>query len=278
MRLLPKPVGQVVSGTVFMQGRDLLALKESEMRLIRGELISMIFQDPMTSLNPIMSIGDQIMETLSLHNSELRSKREIDARVNEMLEMVGISAERRKEYPHQLSGGMKQRVVIAIALACEPELLIADEPTTALDVTIQAQVLSLMKDLKKKLGTSMILITHDLGVVARACDKVAIMYAGDIIESGTVVDIFGADEHHPYTRGLFGSIPNLEIRTDRLTPIDGKMPDPTGLPLGCSFSPRCPSCMPICRETRPEPIICGSHMRRCFLYGGAYIAQKEDAQ
>ena len=268
LRLLPEPVGQIVNGEIFLDGENLLEKKELEMQLIRGKKISMIFQDPMTSLNPIMTIGDQIYEALMLHNEHGRTKNEMYQRVDEVLELVGIPASRRNEYPHQFSGGMKQRVVIAIALACEPELLIADEPTTALDVTIQAQVLSLMRELKNKLETSMIMITHDLGIVAQTCDKVAVMYAGEIVESGSVLEIFANEKHHPYTDGLFGSIPSLKGKKERLKPIQGMMPDPSNLPEGCKFSPRCERCMGICREKEPPVYQDGTHRIKCFLYGG----------
>ena len=268
LRLLPEPVGQIVNGEIFLDGENLLEKKELEMQLIRGKKISMIFQDPMTSLNPIMTIGDQIYEALMLHNEHGRTKNEMYQRVDEVLELVGIPASRRNEYPHQFSGGMKQRVVIAIALACEPELLIADEPTTALDVTIQAQVLSLMRELKNKLETSMIMITHDLGIVAQTCDKVAVMYAGEIVESGSVLEIFANEKHHPYTDGLFGSIPSLKGKKERLKPIQGMMPDPSNLPEGCKFSPRCERCMGICREKDPPVYQDGTHRIKCFLYGG----------
>ncbi|NCB04194.1 MAG: ABC transporter ATP-binding protein, partial [Clostridia bacterium] len=266
LRLLPERTARILQGEILFHGQDLLKLSEHNMRRIRGEKISMIFQDPMTALNPILTVGDQIAEALILHNDTNRSHDEINAKVEEVLEMVGIPAFRKKDYPHQFSGGMKQRVVIAIALACEPELLIADEPTTALDVTIQAQVLAMMNELKTRLNTSMIMITHDLGIVAQTCDDVGIMYAGEIIEYGSVDDLFSGDVHHPYTIGLFGSIPNLEVDTDRLAPIDGLMPDPTDLPKGCKFSPRCPKCMEICKVKQPADFTQGKHRVSCHLY------------
>lgn len=268
LRLLPERTGRIEGGGIFFKDRNLLSLKEADMQTLRGELISMIFQDPMTSLNPTLTVGSQIAEALVLHNESNRSKAEIEARVDEVLELVGIPAFRKKEYPHQFSGGMKQRVVIAIALACEPELLIADEPTTALDVTIQAQVLAMMADLRDKLNTSMILITHDLGVVAQICDKVAVMYAGEIIEFGTLEDIFTSEDHHPYTLGLFHSLPNMQEDMDRLHPITGLMPDPTNLPAGCSFSPRCPRCMDLCCDQKPDAWHRGLHRISCHLFTG----------
>ncbi len=269
MRLLPQPVGKVVSGQILLQGQDIMALKEAEMRAIRGEVVSMIFQDPMTSLNPVMTVGDQIKESLLLHAAGQKDKAAIDRRVEEVLELVGIPAARKKEYPLQFSGGMRQRIVIAIALACEPQLLIADEPTTALDVTIQAQVLALMRQLKKRLQTSMIMITHDLGIVAQVCDKVAVVYAGEIVEYGTIEDIFTGERHHPYTQGLFGSIPSVGgVRERRLKPIEGLMPDPTDLPKGCPFSPRCAHCTERCREERPADFTEGTHRIKCHLYHG----------
>jgi peptide/nickel transport system ATP-binding protein len=266
MRLLPEKIGQITNGTIEFNGRNLLDLKEAEMRSIRGEMISMIFQDPMTALNPTLTVGYQIREALILHNETKRTKEQIEKRVEEVLELVGIPKFRKKDLPHQFSGGMKQRVVIAIALACEPDLLIADEPTTALDVTIQAQVLAMMAELKEKLNTSMILITHDLGIVAQICDKVAVMYAGEIIEYGVDRDIFLGDKHHPYTIGLFESIPNMEVETHRLKPIEGLMPDPTNLPSGCKFNPRCPQCMDICLSTEPAEYINGTHRISCHLF------------
>lgn len=262
MRLLPVPPAVVPSGEILFEGRDLRKLSPNEVRKVRGERISMIYQDPMTALNPIMTVGEQIVEMIRLH--EKMTAAEAHVRACEMPEMVGIPSERFGEYPHQFSGGMKQRVVIAIALACNPSLLIADEPTTALDVTVQAQVMEMMKKLKRELGTSMILITHDLGIVAETCDRVAIMYAGEIIESGTAEDIF---EHtrHPYTVGLFGSIPDLDEDRDRLQPIPGLMPDPTALPAGCNFAPRCPYRTDAC-EKQPVPAqhLSDTHTVRCI--------------
>ncbi|MBQ7785955.1 MAG: ABC transporter ATP-binding protein [Clostridia bacterium] len=267
MGLLPKRVGEICSGEILFEGRDLLKCTDADMRAIRGAHISMIFQDPMTSLNPTIKIGDQIAESIRLHQPTMK-KADVEKRVDEILEMVGIPAMRKSEYPHQFSGGMKQRVVIAIALSLEPQLLIADEPTTALDVTIQAQVLQMMGDLQRKLGTSTILITHDLGVVSQTCDRVAVMYAGEIVESGTAEDIFLGNKHHPYTEGLFGSLPDLNKETRRLSPIDGLMPDPADLPKGCKFNPRCPHCSEICRSVQPELIEENGHAIRCHMIHG----------
>jgi peptide/nickel transport system ATP-binding protein len=266
MRLLPKASGRIVGGRIELEGLDLLGLREEEMRDIRGSRISMIFQDPMTSLNPVMSVGDQVAEVLRYHDRDKGASAGIGDRVDELLGLVGISPKRKREFPHQFSGGMKQRIVIAIALACEPELLLADEPTTALDVTIQAQVLDLMEELRRKLDTSMILITHDLGVVAEMCDKVAIMYAGQIIEQGTARDIFEGAEHHPYTQGLFLSIPDLDKGSRRLSPIGGLMPDPTRLPEGCKFHPRCPKRMDACRIVEPSLGSASGHGIKCHLF------------
>ena len=265
LRLLQKGIGKILHGSIEFAGRDLLTLREEEMRVIRGNKISMIFQDPMTSLNPIIPVGDQILEVLRLHNYDKKSSERLNNRVDEILNLVGIPSQRKCEYPHQFSGGMKQRIVIAIALACEPELLLADEPTTALDVTIQAQVLNMMDNLKQRLDMSMILITHDLGVVAKTCDKVAIMYAGEIVESGTIEDIYEGKEHHPYTTGLFLSIPDLTKETKRLIPIEGLMPDPTDLPNGCKFHPRCPKRMELCEREEPKIVDINGHQIKCHL-------------
>lgn len=264
MRLLPIGSGKVTSGEINFEDSNILKIEEAEMRHIRGEKISMIFQDPMTSLNPVLTVGEQIAEVLELHKD--LNNEEIQKKVDEMFGLVGIPAQRKNEYPHQFSGGMKQRIVIAMALACDPELLIADEPTTALDVTIQAQVLDMMDELKQRLNTSMILITHDLGIVAQTCDKVAIMYAGQIVEYGTLEEIFEGGNHHPYTTGLFGSIPSLTKETERLSPIMGLMPDPTDLPKGCKFHPRCSKCMDNCKMEEPKDAVNKTHVIKCHLY------------
>ncbi len=265
LRLLPATTGRILEGSITFNGHNLLEYDEHQMQAVRGNLISMVFQDPMTSLNPVLTVGEQIAEALRLHNEHI-SKEEVEKRVEETLSMVGILPARKHDYPHQFSGGMKQRVVIAIALCCEPELLIADEPTTALDVTIQAQVLAMMRSLRERLGMSMLMITHDLGIVAQICDDVAVMYAGEILEAGTVTDLFTGTDHHPYTQGLFNSIPNIDARAHRLKPIPGLVPDPTDLPKGCVFSPRCEHCMEICKEKRPETVTRGTHSLRCHLF------------
>ena len=265
MGLIPNPPGIITEGEIVFEGQDLLKLNKKKMREVRGKKISMIFQDPMTSLNPVMTVGDQIAESIRIH--EKCSKAEAAAKAVEMLEMVGIPGERYSEYPHQFSDGMKQRVVIAIALSCNPELLLADEPTTALDVTIQAQVLDLIVKLKKEKQTSMILITHDLGIVAEVCDKVAIMYAGEIVEYGSLAQIYN-NTCHPYTKGLFGSIPDLDSHVKRLSPIPGLMPDPANLPAGCSFCPRCSAACEKCQTENPGMIeVEPGHFVKCFNIG-----------
>ena len=265
MGLIPHPPGKILSGEVQFEGQDLLALGKEGMMKIRGRDISMIFQDPMTSLNPVLTVGEQILEVIEIHNPGL-SKQESRKWAENMLERVGIPAERFGEYPHQFSGGMKQRVVIAIALACNPKLLIADEPTTALDVTIQAQVLEMIYQLKSENNTSMILITHDLGVVAQNCDYVAIIYAGEVVEYGSLREIY-KDTKHPYTEGLFGSIPSLTSDVTRLQAIDGMMPDPTRLPEGCVFCERCKYATPECSKSHPGIVsLGGTHQVRCLRY------------
>lgn len=263
MRLLPDKIGTIDQGSILLDGIDITSATAADMRVLRGSLVSMIFQDPMTSLNPTIRVGDQVAEVLKIHHKEW-SKDEISLKVDDLFRMIGLPPERKIEYPHQFSGGMRQRIVIAIALACQPKLLIADEPTTALDVTIQAQVLDLMQNLREQLQTSIILITHDLGVVAETCDHVAIMYAGEIIEIGTAEDIFNGKKHHPYTVGLFGSIPDLTKKEKRLHPIDGMMPDPSDLPAGCKFCTRCPKATDRCRTENPRMIQEGTHGIKCF--------------
>ena len=259
--ILPDPPAKLRGGQIILDGEDLLKKAENEMLKIRGNKIAMIFQDPMTALNPLMSVGEQIVEGLMLHNDYIKTQAE--DRAKEMLEMVGIPAERFQEFPFEFSGGMKQRVVIAMALACNPELLLADEPTTALDVTIQAQVLEMINELKIRYNTSMILITHDLGVVAQTCDHVAVVYAGKIVEYGDKKAIFH-HASHPYTNGLFASLPSMNDDSDRLRPIPGSMPDPTRLPPGCTFSPRCPNASEECRSTEISLTeIAPGHFCRC---------------
>lgn len=261
MRLLPEQTGKVKSGSIVYNGKDLLKSSELEIREIRGNHISMIFQDPMTSLNPILTIADQISEVIEEHE-DLDKKSSLE-KTAIILEMVGIPKSRMNDFPHQFSGGMKQRVVIAIALACSPQILLADEPTTALDVTIQAQILSMIRELRERLSMSLILITHDLGVVAQVCDKVAIMYAGEIIEFGNIENIFD-NSKHPYTRGLFAAIPNLYEKTYRLKSIQGLIPNPADLPIGCSFQDRCSEKMEICSEKKPLMKGDDKHKIACF--------------
>lgn len=246
LQLIPNPPGEIKSGEILFNGQDIRKMSESEKRLVRGNRISMIFQDPMTSLNPIMTVEEQIVEMITLHSS--MKGEQAKRRAVEMLELVGIRPERAGDYPHQFSGGMRQRVGIAIALACEPALLIADEPTTALDVTIQAQVLELIKEIQRKLDTSLLLITHDLGVVAEICDEVAIMYAGSLVEHADIRTLY-SKPMHPYTQGLFNAVPKLDSEPGgRLAVISGLMPDPIDLPAGCTFAPRCPYAKEICHE------------------------------
>lgn len=264
LNLIPAPQGKVTSGKVIFNGVDMLKLSEAELEKIRGKEVSMIFQDPMTSLNPVITVGEQIAEVVKLHSDV--SKQECEKIAKQMLETVGIPAERYHEFPHQFSGGMKQRVLIAMALACEPALLIADEPTTALDVTIQAQVLDLMRDLKAKFNMSMLMITHDFGIIAEICDRVAVMYAGRIIESGTLEDVFD-NHYHPYTRGLFESIPDTSKKQTKLRPIPGLMPNPADLPKGCAFHPRCEYATEKCSKEIPcVRQVDSTHTVACWLY------------
>lgn len=264
LRLVPTPPGVVKSGSIMVAGHDMMAVSAKELEEIRGKDVSMIFQDPMTSLNPVFTVGEQIAESVMIH--ENMTKEQAMERAKEMLELVGIPGSRVGEYPHQFSGGMKQRVIIAIALTCNPKLLIADEPTTALDVTIQAQVLELMATLRRQYGSSMIMITHDLGIVAESCDAVAVMYAGRIIEYGTLKDVFN-NTRHPYTEGLFNSLPDIRDRTSELKPIKGQMPDPSVLPQGCAFAPRCPYATERCAQVPPEEHRFGdTHRVLCSAY------------
>ena len=266
MGLLAYP-GRVKDGEILFNGEDLLKKKKSEMRKIQGDHIAMIFQDPMTSLNPLFKIGDQITEAILTHHKI--KKEDAKKRALEMLRLVGIPSPEKRfhSYPHEFSGGMRQRAMIAMALSCEPELLIADEPTTALDVTIQAQVLDKLNELKEQLRTSMIMITHDLGIVAEMCDQVAIVYAGEIVEMGSVWDIFDRPGH-PYTLGLFGSLPSVAEDKPRLTPIPGLMPDPMNLPEGCSFAPRCEHACEQCRKQQTLEEVEDGHWVRCGVFGG----------
>ncbi len=258
--------GKLVGGTIEFNGHRVDKMTEKEFRKMRGNEVSIIFQDPMTSLNPVYTIGNQIVEVIRLHTD--KTKKEAYARAEELLELVGINEpqKRLKQYPHELSGGMRQRVMIAIALACEPKLLIADEPTTALDVTIQAQILELMQELRQKLGMSIIMITHDLGVVASMCEKIAVMYAGHIVEYGTADEIF-YEPHHEYTKGLINSIPKLNAeKIERLVPIEGQPVDLLNPPAGCPFAPRCANCMKIClHKMPPKTELSDTHYSYCWL-------------
>jgi peptide/nickel transport system ATP-binding protein len=265
LKILPEQVGEISSGEITYKGIDIVKADNGQMHSLRGKSISMIFQDPMTSLNPIISVGDQIMEMLDLHFKGMPED-EKNKKVDEILNMVGIPPERKTEYPFQFSGGMKQRIDIAMALICEPELLIADEPTTALDVTIQAQILELMKNLKKEFNSSMLMITHDLGIVAEICESVSIMYGGEIIESGSLEDIYGGTDNHPYTEGLFNCLPLFNSKAKRLTPIAGYPVNPMDLPRGCKFHDRCPKASERCKHEDPPVCIKIGHAVKCFLY------------
>lgn len=274
LRLVPDPPGVVDCDKLEVNGQDILSMSAKELEKVRGKEVSMIFQDPMTALNPVFTVGDQIAESISIHENV--SMVEAQKLAVGMLELVGIPGERAGDYPHQFSGGMKQRVVIAIALACHPQLLIADEPTTALDVTIQAQVLDLMKNLRKQYQTSLIMITHDLGIVAEICDEVAVMYAGNVVEQGTLEDVFN-HTMHPYTEGLFNSLPNVNDRKSKLKPIPGLMPDPTALPEGCPFHPRCQYATEACRQVQEKRYVSDTHFICCCAYDrpGFHIERKE---
>lgn len=265
LQLLPKKVGQIASGSIMYDGEELLGKPDSYMLGLRGRRISMIFQDPMTSLNPTKTVGEQVYEVLKLHFPNL-TKEQKQEKVDRMLQLVGIPASRKGEYPHQFSGGMKQRIVIAMALIAEPELLLADEPTTALDVTIQAQILELMRRLKDEFNSAVVLITHDLGVVAEFCDNVSVIYAGRVVEHGTVEQIFASEEKHPYTAGLINCIPDLTRDEKRLKPIPGHMADPRHIPTGCCFADRCPHCMEKCKTTPPSMHEKDGHLILCHLY------------
>ena len=264
LKLISTPPGVVTADKIEVGGKAVMEMTPDELEVMRGSEIAMIFQDPMTSLNPVMTVGDQIAESILIHENV--TKDEANEKAKKMLETVGIPGERSVEFPHQFSGGMKQRVVIAIALACHPKILIADEPTTALDVTIQAQVLQLMRNLKEEYQTSMIMITHDLGIVAETCDDVAVMYAGEIVERGTLREVF-KDTKHPYTEGLFNSLPNMKDRNSRLTPIKGLTPDPTVEYNYCAFADRCPYAQERCHQEKPaQKQFSETHFAACLRY------------
>ena len=266
LKLLPEGVGRITAGSIQYNDIDIIKASKRDMRRIRGSEISMIFQDPMTSLNPILSVGEQVREVLRLHKSDM-TKEQQNRRVDEVLTLVGIQPERKEQYPHQFSGGMRQRIVIAMALIAEPALLLADEPTTALDVTIQAQILALMKDLKEKTDSAMIFITHDLGVVAEFCDNVAVVYGGEVIERGTVEQVFARTINHPYTSNLFECIPDLTSTSKRLPHFEGTMLDPTNLPEGCKYAPRCNVSLDLCVKQNPEMHIAeDGHNIKCHLF------------
>lgn len=266
MKLLPEHVAEVTGGCITYNGEDVFKMSKKQLRNLRGAEVSMIFQDPMTSLNPVMTVGDQIDEVLKIHDPSM-SKQMRDQRVAEILTLVGIPPERKIQFPHQFSGGMKQRVVIAMALVAEPNLLLADEPTTALDVTIQAQILTLMKELETKLGTSMIFITHDLGIVAEFCENVAVVYGGEVIERGSVEQVFARKANHPYTNNLFECIPDLTSDVSRLTPIPGFVLDSRAVPAGCPFAERCRQCTELCKKEKPTiHYVEDGHYIKCHLY------------
>ena len=266
LQLLPEGVGKISAGAIQYNDLDIMKASKHDLRKIRGSEISMIFQDPMTSLNPIMSVGDQVMEVLHLHYPDM-SKEQRSRRVDEILTLVGIQPQRKDQFPHQFSGGMRQRIVIAMALVAEPKLILADEPTTALDVTIQAQILELMKALKKEYDSAMIFITHDLGIVAEFCDNVAVVYGGEVVERGTVEQVFARTTNHPYTRSLFECIPDLTSNVKRLLHSDSTMLDPTNLPEGCKFASRCSGCMELCQHQNPQPsMVEAGHMIKCHLF------------
>jgi oligopeptide/dipeptide ABC transporter ATP-binding protein len=277
MRLVAQPQGRIVEGQILFNGQDLLKLSEEEMRKIRGNRVALISQDPMTSLNPVLTVGDQVMEAIILHQQV--SKAEARKKAIDMLERVGIpgAAKRIDDYPHQFSGGMRQRVVIAMALSCQPDLLIADEPTTALDVTIQAQILDLMRDIRDRNNAAVIMITHDLGVVAELCDTVAVMYAGKVVEYTDVYTIF-RNPQHPYTQGLMASIPQLGVKQERLTPIEGQPPSLSKLPPGCSFAPRCPHAWAKCQEAPKLETTEPGHLVRCWLTKEAAAVSAKEAK
>lgn len=265
IQLLPEGIGFVTDGSIKLDGVDMLNAPEEKIRAMRGSVVSMIFQDPMSALNPVMTVGAQIMEVLKIHHPEQRTA-QLEARVDEMMELVGIPAKRKVEYPHQFSGGMKQRIVIAIALACEPKLILADEPTTALDVTIQAQILDLLRNLKDRINSSIMLITHDLGVIAEMADYVVVMYAGRVVEKGTAQEIF-ANPAHPYTIGLMASKPIVGKKVDRLYSIPGKVPNPVNMPNYCYFKDRCEMALPCCDGEYPcEISLSPTHKVSCYRY------------
>lgn len=268
MRLVPDPPGQIVGGKMLFKGENLLEKTKEEMRAIRGNQISMIFQDPMASLNPVFPVGNQVDEVLEIHRADSLSEEEIFTKTVQMLQVVGIpqAEKRRAEYPHEFSGGMQQRVMTAMALACEGDLLIADEPTTSLDVTIQAQIIELMKKIREELGLTILLITHNMGLIAEMCDNVAVMYAGSIVETAPILEIFDHPQH-PYTQALLACLPRLDKELNRLENIRGRVPNLIGLPEACKFAPRCPHVMDICRRAIPGDVpVVPDHTVKCFLY------------